>query len=354
MKDEVTHGSPLKIGVLGGTGFTAAESLRILSGHPRVEIRTVASLSHAGEELGRFVPGVSRILGLRLSSFDSLTEDLDLVISCLPGGVSMEFVPQLVDRGIRVIDHGPDFRLPTTVYEEWYGREQKRSDLVEKAACGLPEIFRDKIRDADLVSVPGCYSTAIILATAPLLHRKIAKPQILAEAQSGITGAGHRPKEKSHYCNLAENIQPDPEYEMGAHRHVPEIEGVLSLIAERPVKASLTTFLAPAKRGILASVYLDPIEGISTDQLNKVCRSFYEDEFFVKVLPQDLKPQTKNVVGTNFCEISVRYLDRIDKVVTMAAIDNMGKGASGQAIQCANIIGNFPEDTGLTLPPLIP
>ena len=277
----------------------------------------------------------------------------DVVFVALPHGHAMPVAHEAARSGKKLIDLGADFRFTDfQVYESWYKVGHKAKDLLPQAVYGLPEVNREKIKGAWLVANPGCYPTSAILALAPLLKQKLIDTgSIVVDSKSGVSGAGRGLSLGSHYCEVNENFKA---YNVAAHRHTPEIEQILSRIAGEQITVTFTPHLLPVTRGILSTVYARLSSGAGVEQLRQLYREYYKDEFFVRVLPDGTLPQTKWVAGTNHCDIGLTVDARTGRVIVITAIDNVVKGASGQAVQNMNIICNLPEDTALAGPGLYP
>jgi len=335
----------LKVCVFGATGYTGAELLRLLSSHPGVRISELVSSSSPGKRLDSVLPS---FLGTELGRkvlVSEPSEDFDLAFLCLPHEVSMELVPKLLSYGKRVIDLSGAYRIrDERAYEEFYGFKHSHPELLEKAVYGLPELFRDEVRNASLVANPGCYPTATLLALYPLL-REVKVDRVIVHALSGVSGAGRGTKQHFHYPEMEENFFA---YSVEKHRHTPEMEDVLRRILGVEVRVRFTPVVVPASRGMLCSIYVDT----ERTDLRELYRETYKGEPFVKVLEEP--PMTKWVLGTNLCLIYPTYDPRTSKAVVISVIDNLGKGASGQALQNMNLLLGFEEDLSLPKVPLFP
>ncbi|MDL1955730.1 MAG: N-acetyl-gamma-glutamyl-phosphate reductase [Candidatus Desulfofervidus auxilii] len=344
----------IRVGIFGATGYTGLELLRFLSNHSKVKVTVVTSKQFAGKKISDLFPGFKNYEYLTLVSPDSETiiSEADLFFTALPHQVSMDIVPKLLEEKKKVIDLSADFRLKdVSIYEAWYG-EHKAKEIIQKAVYGLPEIYENEIKKTDLVANPGCYPTTAILALAPFLKEKLIDiNSIIIDAKSGVSGAGRSPKLTTHFCEANEDMKA---YNVCIHRHTPEIEQELSFIAGREVKVTFVPHLIPASRGMFTTIYAHLTESITTEDAYKLIKNFYLERYFIKVLVPPNVPQTIYVRGTNECHLGVKVNERTKKIVIMAAIDNLGKGASGQAIQNMNIMLNLPEETGLKIPPLFP
>ncbi|MCD6256632.1 N-acetyl-gamma-glutamyl-phosphate reductase [Candidatus Aerophobetes bacterium] len=334
----------MKISVIGATGYAGAELVRLLIQHPEVEIDKLTSESFAGKRFSEVYPAIKCDIVCESLDIEKITSSL--VFTALPHGKSAQVVGKLLDRGMKVIDFSADFRLNNAkVYSSWYGVTHPREDLLSAAVYGLPELYRDKIRKARLVANPGCYPTSVILALAPLLKEKlIDKKDIVVDSKSGVSGAGRNPTLKTHFPEVNENINA---YQVTGHRHLPEMEQELSKIAEDKVTLTFIPHLIPVNRGIFSTCYANLTEKLTTEDLLDIYADFYKKEPFVEILPSGIFPSTKEVVWSNRCRIGLNVDKRSNKVVVLSAIDNLGKGASGQAIQNMNLICGFDEKTAL-------
>lgn len=343
-----------KIAIIGATGYVGAEIIRILSRHPKAEVSAAVSRSYAGKAYSDIYPNMERIFNASLDNMetDALCETADIFITALPHEASAEIIPILISKGKRVIDHSAAFRFRNkSTFEAWYKTAHGMDDLLELAVYGLPELYRDKISTARLVANPGCYPTCTVLGLAPLLTNKIVNlNNIIVDAVSGVSGAGRKSDLAYSFCETHENFKA---YGVTNHRHTPEIEQELSNLAGEEVLISFTPHLMPIKRGMMCTGYLNLKEGSWTSEMlyDMYCE-YYRNEFFVRVLKPGTLPEVKNVAGSNFIDISVNVDKRLNRVVVISAIDNLGKGAAGQAVQCLNLMLGIDEMTGLQNPGL--
>ncbi|HET6612493.1 MAG TPA: N-acetyl-gamma-glutamyl-phosphate reductase [Kofleriaceae bacterium] len=338
------------VAVVGASGYAGAELCRLLLGHPRAELAAVCGQRRAGEPLASVVPSLAGITGLVLEAFDAraLAERVEVALIALPHGDSAPVAAQLLERGVAVLDLSADFRLhDAAVHAAWY------SDLPEEAALhraeavyGLPERHRPDLAGARLIAVPGCYPTATLLAAAPLLAAGLIAPDVIVDAKSGVSGGGRSPSLATHFCEIGEGIRA---YKVaGSHRHTPEMEQELSVAAGAEVAVTFTPHLVPMARGILACVYARATAAASDEAtLRQALVAAYAGEPFVTVLAPGKLPDTAHVRGTNRAHVQVAHDSRTGRVIAMAAIDNLGKGAAGQAIQCLNIARGWQETCGL-------
>ena len=340
--------------VVGGSGYTGAELLRLLAGQPEIEVALVTAESNAGATVGDLYPSLATV-------YDGVTFEragppdlagLDVVFLCLPHGQSQLLAGDLVDTVGHVVDLGADFRLPTGEYERWYGEAHAAPSLIDRFAFGMPELYRDQILAARHVASPGCYPTSASLALAPLLAAGLVEPTgIVVDAVSGVSGAGRGLKATSLFAEVSDNVNA---YGLLTHRHTAEMEQALTHVAGEPVQVLFTPHLVPMTRGILATCYAKPVAGVSlsTDGLLAGYQGFYANEPFVHVT--EGSPGTKATLGSNAAHVTVRYDERTDTVLAIGALDNLVKGASGQALQNANLLLGLPETSGLSTIGLMP
>ena len=333
----------IRVAIIGASGYTGAESMRIILRHSEAELTYLTALP---EECGAVEDVFPQFKGrcemqIEPLDLDKLAGLADVALCCLPHKVSMGFVPKLLDAGLKVIDFSADYRIKdVAVYEKYYVRHTDTGNL-KHAAFGLPELFRDRIKGAKLVANPGCYPTGAALAIAPLLKEGLIETDgIIINAVTGSSGAGKNPSEKFHFPNMNENLFP---YGIGTHRHMPEIEQIASDIAGKNVTVLFQPHVGPFDRGILSTVYCVPKEKLSNEQLDRLYRDFYSGEPFVRICRD--APAVKDVAGTNYCHIFPTCVK--GRIVSFSAIDNLVKGASGQAIQNMNIIFGLEETMGL-------
>lgn len=332
----------MNVSVIGATGYSGAELMRILSAHPKVNITHAVSKSFAGKKMSDIYESfIASDYTLEELDIDAICADSDLVFTCLPHGTSSDVVPQLLSRGVKVIDLSGDFRYnDAAVYEKWYNLEHGAPHLLEQSVFGMPEMYRDKIRSANLIGNPGCYTTSAILALAPLLSAGlIDKNSIIIDAKSGVTGAGRSAKLPLLFTEVDETFKA---YGLAAHRHTSEIEQELSIAADSEITLSFTPHLLPIKRGILSTIYASTT---AYEEQIKKAYEVYSSEPFVHVV--DGLPEIKHVAGSNNCAIGFKIDKRLNRIIIVSCIDNLVKGAAGQAVQNMNIICGFDESEGL-------
>jgi N-acetyl-gamma-glutamyl-phosphate reductase len=334
-----------RIAILGATGYTALELIKLLLRHPHAEIVAVTSRQEGNPPIATIHPSLHSRLDLSLQDLApaEVAARAECVFSCLPHAASAAVIVKLLEAGARVVDFSADYRLnKPDVYAEWYGQKHPDADRLGHVPYGLPELFREQIPPAKLVANPGCYPTSAILALAPLLKAKAIDPAgIVVDSKSGVSGAGRTLKLTSHFPECNESLSA---YNVGRHRHTPEIDQVLSTAAGTSVEVVFTPHLIPMDRGILSTTYSQPAPGMTEEKLLATLRAFYAEEPFVRVI--DHLPATKDVAGTNFCDVTARIVR--GKVVTISCIDNLIKGASGAAVQNFNLMYGYPETMALT------
>jgi N-acetyl-gamma-glutamyl-phosphate reductase len=341
----------VNVTVFGATGYVGIEIVRLLLKHPYANITAVASQSHTGMNISDMYPNLRGIFDMECSAPDAekLATLSDVCITCLPHGISSGIIPVMHAKGVKVIDHSADFRFRSVaVYEKWYATAHKMPQLVPEAVYGLPELYRDRIRSAAIVSNPGCYPTCSILGIAPLIAGRLAETgSIIIDAASGVSGAGRNTELPYQFCECTENYKA---YKPVIHRHTPEIEQELSLIAGEDIAVTFTPHLVPIKRGMMCTIYCNLKENATAAELISLYRKHYSGEFFIRILDEGTLPETKNVTGSNFIDIGMAIDKRMNRVIIFSCLDNLGKGAAGQAVQDFNIMCGFPEKTGLDSP----
>lgn len=340
----------IKAAVLGATGYAGVELVRLLTMHPQVKIEMLVSHSFAGKKISEVYPNFRGVLDLECEALDTdkVIKNCDVVFTALPHGASKEVIPKLYEGGIKVIDLSGDFRYDDPdVYEKWYGEPHSDKELLKKSVYGLAELHREEIKNTRLVGNPGCYTTCSILGLAPLVKGGLVDlKNIIIDAKSGVTGAGRTTGLDYSFCECTENAKA---YKIAKHRHTSEIEQELSKLAGEDIMLSFTPHLIPLKRGILSTMYANLKSPKTTEELIKIYKDFYKDEYFVRVYDSGL-PETNHVAGSNFVDIGLVVDERLGRVVVCSAIDNIGKGAAGQAVQNMNILFDLDEKTGIANP----
>lgn len=345
----------IKVGIIGVTGYTGGELLRLLINHPHVEIRKAASRSNAGQDVTLTHPHLTKLITLIEDELDikSFVNGLDVVFIALPHGKSIPIAKEVLAQGKKVIDLGADFRLKSAAdYSYWYELKHESPELLKKSVYGLPELYSEEISKAKLIANPGCYPTSVILALAPLLtNQLIDTKELIVDSKSGLSGAGKTLTRQSHFPEMNDNLLA---YKVGSHRHTPEIEQELSNLAQENIKINFTPHLIPMNRGILSTIYARVKGDISKRNLNELYQEYYQDCPFIRIRDEDTLPQTKWVQGGNFCDIAPVYDKRTGRIIIISAIDNLVKGAAGQAIQNMNIMFGMAETAGLLVPGIYP
>jgi len=345
----------MRVAVVGASGYTGLELLRILLRHPEVEIAAVTSERQAGKPLADAFPSLRGLVDLELEAADAaaLAKRAELAFAALPHAASAPMVRELRRAGIPVIDLSADFRLRSAeLYAEWYG-PHAAPELLGGAVYGLPELHREAIRRAQLVAAPGCYPTSVLLPLAPFLRRGLVETDaVWIDAKSGVSGAGRKLEQGYLFAELDENCRA---YKVGGvHRHVPEIEEQAGLAAGAPVRVSFVPYLLPTIRGIVATLQLRPRGRLTSEDARQVLLDAYRGERFVRVLPPGETPSLASVRGSNFCDVAAFVDARTGSLVLLSALDNLVKGAGGQGVQCMNLICGFDEAAGLREAPLVP
>lgn len=338
----------IRVAVVGATGYTGEELVKILADHPEVELTSLTAIIDAPTNYGALFPhfrGKVELICKELD-IDEVNEVSDLVFLALPHRVSMEMAPEFLKKGKKVIDLSADYRLhDIKIYKKWYGASHKDEANLKKAVYGLPEVYRKKIKDADLIANPGCYPTSVILALLPLVKKQASGIEvIIADAKSGVTGAGRKADIGLSFGEVDTNLKA---YKINAHQHAPEIDQELTLASGKKTEVVFVPHLVPMRRGILSTVYLKLEKGISEAKASDLYKTFYKNEPFVRVFDKGRLPQIKDVVETNFCDIGIKVDEEKGLVIIVSAIDNLQKGASGQAVQNMNIMCGFAERVGL-------
>lgn len=340
----------IKAGIIGATGYAGAELVKILVNHPYAEIVAVSSVSFEGKKLSEVYPNFKKIADYTLVNADAVIEASDVIFASLPHGLSEPLAEQCLAKNKLLIDLGADFRMyDGKAYAEWYKREYSHPEIHKYAKYCLPELYRDTVKEAKIIGNPGCYPTSIALAAAPALKSGLASTEgIIIDSKSGVTGAGRGLTQGTHYPDTNEAFAA---YKAGEHRHTPEIEQTLSDIAGVPLTVTFVPHLLPVNRGIESSVYMTLNDGVTKEQVIECYEKAYRDERFVRLEPIGSYANIKNVRGSNYCDISLHFDMRNKRLIVSSVIDNMVKGAAGQAIQNMNIWFDLPEDAGLTMAP---
>ncbi|MGB9628771.1 MAG: N-acetyl-gamma-glutamyl-phosphate reductase [Thermodesulfobacteriota bacterium] len=343
-----------KVAVVGATGYTGLELLRLLLRHPEVEVTALTSQKYAGIPIDQVFPSLMKNLPLKCEELnaDQISKRADFIFTAVPHKTAMEIVPLFHQQGKRVVDLSADFRFKDAgLYEKWY-QKHKAIDLLPQSVYGLPELHRAKIRRAKIVGNPGCYPTGALLGLIPLMKRKsISLKGIVIDSKSGVSGAGRDVVLESLFCEVNEGVKA---YKVFSHRHTPEIEQELSGLAREEVKVTFVPHLIPMDRGILTTIYVNLIEKLKLDEVWETFQEAYQEEPFIRIHPKGRLPDTKEVRGSNYCDIGVVVDEAEGRAVVVTAIDNLVKGASGEAVQNMNLMLDYPETMGLETIPLIP
>lgn len=345
----------IKVGIIGATGYAGAELVRLLLQREDVEIVWYGSRSYVGQDFASIYRNVSHLVEepCKDDDMETLAELADVIFTATPQGFCAGQMSENILSKAKVIDLSADYRIKdVAVYEEWYKIPHATPQFIEEAVYGLPEINREQIKQARLIANPGCYPTCSFLTVYPLVKEGLIDPNtLIIDAKSGTSGAGRGAKVPSLYCEVNESIKP---YGVAAHRHTPEIEEQLSYAAGKPVTISFTPHLVPMNRGILVTAYASLCKSVSSEEIAAIYQKYYGQEYFVRVLEEGTAPETRWVEGSNFVDVSFKLDPRTNRVVMMGVIDNVVKGAAGQAIQNMNLMFGLPENTGLKQIPMFP
>ncbi|NOU95124.1 N-acetyl-gamma-glutamyl-phosphate reductase [Paenibacillus sp. LMG 31456] len=341
--------------IIGSTGYGGVELIRLLLSHPNVEITSVISSSSAGTPIADGYPHLNQIMLDKLDGIDidEIKQKSDVVFIAAPHGVAIELAPKLLDAGLKVIDISGDFRLKSgEVYEQWYKHKAADPTYVEKAVYGLSEVFADEVKGTEFVSNPGCFPTATLLGLVPLVSKGWADlSSIIIDSKSGVSGAGRGLSLTSHYSEINENFLA---YKVNKHQHTPEIEQVLSRVAGEEVVVTFTTHLVPMTRGILSTMYVNLKGKHTEDEIIEMFQQYYEGRRFVRIRSKGKWPATKEVWGSNYCDIGISLDERTGRLTVISVIDNVVKGAAGQAVQNLNLMMGWDEGAGLAFTPVYP
>lgn len=340
----------IKAGIIGATGYAGAELVRLLMQHPQAEIAAISSVSFEGKPISSVYPAYRRLNDMVCETAQDVIDKSDVVFAALPHGLSQDIAKECCEREKFFIDLGADFRLENEDdYKQWYGGEYKDKELHKNSVYALPELFRDQIKGKKTIANPGCYTTGVPLALAPAIKAGlISNNGIVADCKSGVTGAGRGLSQNTHYPDLNEGFHP---YKVASHRHTPEIEQTLSHLADEKVTITFVPHLLPINRGILSTCYAMLSDGATKEKIRAAYEEFYRDEYFIRLLPDGACADIHDIKYSNFCDISLHIDTRANRLVAVSAIDNMVKGAAGQAVQNMNIIFGLDEKTGLEIVP---
>jgi N-acetyl-gamma-glutamyl-phosphate reductase len=345
----------IKVAVVGASGYSGLELVRLLARHPGCELVAVTSREYQGRPFSQVFPALAGIVDLPFMPphpGDLSRQGAEVAFTSVPHQTALELVPELLGLGLRVVDLSADFRFrDASLYEKWYQRHTA-PELLQEAVYGLPELHREEVRVSRLVGNPGCYPTCVILGLAPLAQAHLLEPDtVIADCKSGVSGAGRQALLGTQFCEVHDGFRA---YKVLEHRHTPEMEQELSLLAGKPVKVTFTPHLAPMSRGILGTLYAGLARPLSESELLELYRSFYRGHPFVRLHPPGSLPDTRHVRGSNFCDLALRLNREGQRVIVISVIDNLTKGAASQAVHNFNLMVGFPEDLGLEAVPFIP
>lgn len=350
----------LNVIVVGASGYSGIELIRILLQHPKVNIHHLFVHSQEGESIDRIYPHLRHLLESPIEKLSDLTiekivelkKENEVVFLATPSGVSKELGAQFLEAGFKVIDLSGDLRLKEpTQYEHWYHLEAADSSLLQQAVYGLSEVFPKEIKEANFIANPGCYATSILLALAPLYRRKLPIKSVIIDAKSGVSGAGRGYSRNTHFSEVNENFKA---YKVGRHQHIPEVEQILTDLSGHQVTVQMMTHLLPITRGILSTIYLDLEKEYKEEELVQYYVEDYGNQPFIRVRPSGEYPETKQVVGSNYCDIGIFLDQRTKRLILFSAIDNLMKGAAGQAVQNLNLMMGWEQELGLRFVPIYP
>lgn len=345
----------IKVGIVGATGYVGEELIRILLHHPEVKISFATSKSYAGQSMdlmyGHFREKCSLIC--MKDDWESLSEEADVIFLALPHGIASHKITDSLLQKTKMIDLGADYRLKDQkTYEDWYQTVHGSPHLLQKGVYGLCEWYREDIQQSSLIANPGCYTTCSILSLAPLVKENLIKPEtIIIDAKSGVTGAGRSLNLANHFTECNESLKA---YKVAAHRHTPEIEEQLSKMGHTSICLTFTPHLVPMNRGIFVTAYASIKNGVTEKQIRQAYKTYYDKETFIRLLPEGVYPETRWVKGSNYCDISLTLDKRTGRVIVLGTLDNLVKGAAGQAVQNMNLLFDFPETMGLEATPIFP
>ncbi|MEX2104396.1 MAG: N-acetyl-gamma-glutamyl-phosphate reductase [Bacilli bacterium] len=345
----------MRIAIIGATGYSGIELIRLIQQHPFVQLKMVVSTSQVGKEIQEIYPHLSGIIDHHLEQLDieRLAEEVDLVFFATPSGISKDIIPTLIKHDVTCIDLSGDFRLKSgEVYEAWYKHTPAPQEYLEQAVYGLSEMNAERIKKAALIANPGCYPTASLLALIPVLQNGwVDKSSIIIDGKSGVSGAGRSVSLATHYAEVNESIKA---YKLGEHQHIPEIEQVLSEVCKESINVTFSTHLIPMTRGIMCTIYTNLTEHKTTNDIIQLYQNYYKNHPFVRIRPEGTWPSTKEVYGSNYCDLGFVADPRTGRLTIVSVIDNVVKGAAGQAIQNMNVIADWDMTTGLSFIPIYP
>ncbi|MBE6763802.1 MAG: N-acetyl-gamma-glutamyl-phosphate reductase [Ruminococcaceae bacterium] len=341
----------IKAGIIGATGYAGVELVRILMRHPQVELAAVSSVSFEGQPISQIYPSLREICDMPCTDANAVVEACDVIFAALPHGLSQDTAKACADAGKKFIDLGADFRLDDpAAYESWYQSDYRYDDLHKQAVYGLCEMFREDIRKTSIIGNPGCYPTSVALGLAPALKNKLVSPVgIVVDSKSGTTGAGRKPTQTTHFPDCADAFSA---YKVASHRHTPEIEQTLSKLAGEAATITFVPHLLPVNRGILSTIYARLEDGVTEEQIRTAYEEAYRNERFVRVMPKGQAVNIRHVQCSNYCDIQLYIDEHTRLLIVTSVIDNMVKGAAGQAVQNMNLLFGFDEAAGLDMIPI--
>ncbi|WP_373895567.1 N-acetyl-gamma-glutamyl-phosphate reductase [Virgibacillus sp. CBA3643] len=343
------------VAIIGGTGYGAIELIRLLHNHEYMHVKKIISQSHHGGQLTSIYPHLIDFVDdpLEELEIESLKTEVDIVFFATPAGVSKELIPKLENSSLQCIDLSGDLRISSReAYLSWYGGEAAPQETLDNAVYGLSEIYRKQVKEARIVSNPGCFPTSALLGLIPALKEDIiAAHPIIIDGKTGVSGAGKTPTAMTHFSETNDNVQP---YKIGAHKHIPEIDEYLSAAAGGAISTTFTPHLIPMTRGLICTMYGTLQGNMSTEEVIDSYKTFYQSNHFIRIRDNGEFPTTKDVYGSNFCDIGLHVDERTNQLIIVSAIDNLVKGASGQAIQNANLMNGWDEQHGLNVLPIYP
>ncbi len=345
----------MKVGIIGANGYGGVELIRLLKSHPFAEIEFLVSHSTSGTNIKELYPHLSSILEMSLAQVhvDQIAESVDVVFFSTPPGVSLDLLAQFSEKGVLCIDLSGDHRLTDPeVYSQWYQKEPASANILNQTVYGLSEINKESIKDSKHVANPGCYPTAALLGTLPVVKEGWVKENsIIIDGKTGVSGAGRKNSLATHYSEVNENVKA---YKLGTHQHIPEIEQLIASFSGNTESITFSAHLVPMTRGIMCTIYADLKEPVTSEIVTDLYHSFYENHPFVRVRETGDLPKTKEVYGSNYCDIGIHCDERTNRLTIVSVIDNLVKGAAGQAIQNMNLLNGWDETTGLTGAPIYP
>ncbi|WP_084268620.1 N-acetyl-gamma-glutamyl-phosphate reductase [Oceanobacillus damuensis] len=343
------------VGIIGGTGYGAIELIRLLQNHENMQVKKIISHSQHGEQIASIYPHLTDFIEhpMQELQIESLKEEVDILFLATPAGIAKDIIPKMADSKVQCIDLSGDLRLSSPAeYEYWYGKEPAPQEVLEHAVYGLSEIYQEQIKNAQVISNPGCFPTSALLGLIPAIENKLVDAKgIVIDGKTGISGAGRTATPMTHFSEANENVTP---YKIGKHQHIPEIEQYLTDKAKSPVKVTFTTHLIPMTRGLICTMYGQLTKEMTTEEVIDYYQSYYENHPFIRIREAGIFPTTKDVYASNFCDIGIHVDQRSNQIIIASAIDNLVKGAAGQAIQNANLMNGWEEKLGLYTIPVYP